>query len=287
MCITLLVVVVLSFVRVGITQHPYDYRRSSGLFPSVFNLAEGADIFSNTTCGASEQEIYCKLLSETSSARQCGICDAAKKDKNHPIEFAIDGNENTWWQASSLQTGLESNYATITVDLKEVFQVAYVLITTGISPRPEIGFLKDEECWTAFGVEPRKDKPSYHSDAEVICTSYYSKLEPLEHAQIHVSLVNGRPGASGPSRTLVDFIQARFIRFRFLKLQLLPSDSYLMSGFNAIRADDSIATQARRYFYSIKDITIGGQCPCNGHANECPVDHETMIPDFRCLEEDS
>nr|XP_040569600.1 laminin subunit alpha-1-like isoform X1 [Lepeophtheirus salmonis] len=299
MCITLLVVVVLSFVRVGITQHPYDYRRSSGLFPSVFNLAEGADIFSNTTCGASEQEIYCKLLSETSSARQCGICDAAKKDKNHPIEFAIDGNENTWWQASSLQTGLESNYATITVDLKEVFQVAYVLITTGISPRPGNWLLErsidgkiwapwqffadsDEECWTAFGVEPRKDKPSYHSDAEVICTSYYSKLEPLEHAQIHVSLVNGRPGASGPSRTLVDFIQARFIRFRFLKLQLLPSDSYLMSGFNAIRADDSIATQARRYFYSIKDITIGGQCPCNGHANECPVDHETMKYECKC-----
>ena len=33
----------------------------------------------------------------------------------------------------------------------------------------------------------------------------------------------------------------------------------------------------RKYFYSFRDITIGGQCPCNGHASECPVDQTTMV----------
>ena len=33
----------------------------------------------------------------------------------------------------------------------------------------------------------------------------------------------------------------------------------------------------RKYFYSFRDITIGGQCPCNGHASECPVDQATMV----------
>ena len=30
-------------------------------------------------------------------------------------------------------------------------------------------------------------------------------------------------------------------------------------------------TVARKYFYSVKDISIGGQCPCHGHASDCPV----------------
>ena len=30
-------------------------------------------------------------------------------------------------------------------------------------------------------------------------------------------------------------------------------------------------TAARKYFYSVKDISIGGQCPCHGHASDCPV----------------
>lgn len=30
-------------------------------------------------------------------------------------------------------------------------------------------------------------------------------------------------------------------------------------------------TVTRRYFYSIKDISIGGRCVCNGHANTCSL----------------
>ena len=36
----------------------------------------------------------------------------------------------------------------------------------------------------------------------------------------------------------------------------------------------------RKYFYSFRDITIGGQCPCNGHASECPVDQATMVREW-------
>ena len=39
--------------RIDITRFSTDYRftTSTGLFPSVFNIAEGADIFVNATCG--------------------------------------------------------------------------------------------------------------------------------------------------------------------------------------------------------------------------------------------
>ncbi len=35
-----------------------------------------------------------------------------------------------------------------------------------------------------------------------------------------------------------------------------------------------------QYFYSIKDISIGGQCICYGHARYCPVDPRTGVSDI-------
>ena len=54
----------------------------------------------------------------------------------HPIGMAVDGDTSTWWQAPSLQLGSETHFVTITVDLKRVFQVGYVLLQAGKSPRP-------------------------------------------------------------------------------------------------------------------------------------------------------
>ena len=85
--------------------------------------------------------------------------------------------------------------------------MAYILIKAAISPRPanwilersldgqvwapwQFFALSDEECWHAYGVEPKIGKPnSYRYDEEVICTSYYSKLEPLENGEVNISLL--------------------------------------------------------------------------------------------------
>ena len=82
-----------------------------------------------------------------------------------------------------------------------MFQVAYVIIKSGISPRPGNWILErsidgvryaawqfyavsDGECAARYGMEPRQGNPTYRSDAEVICTSYYSKLNPLENGEV-------------------------------------------------------------------------------------------------------
>ncbi len=82
--------------------------------------------------------------------------------------------------------------------------------------------------------------------------------------------MNDRPGSDGPSKTLVDFTQARFIRLRFQRLLMLPQDQL-------VRYDLLQKFRLRQYYYSIRDLTIGGQCPCNGHAEHCPVDQATMV----------
>ena len=45
--------------------------------------------------------------------------------------------------------------------------------------------ISDEECWHAFGMEPKKGKPNaFRYDDEVACTSYFSKMKPLENGEV-------------------------------------------------------------------------------------------------------
>ncbi|CAN8007021.1 unnamed protein product, partial [Ixodes pacificus] len=64
-----------------------------------------------------------------------------------------------------------------------------------------------------------------------------------------------------------DFTKARYVRLRLQRIRTLNAD--LMS-FQVGEADKVDKSVTRRYYYSIKDISIGGQCVCSGHAQECP-----------------
>ena len=97
-----------------------------GLFPSIFNLAEGANIHSNATCGDHSSEVFCKLELNSyrlpPSSHECAVCDLTEPSKAHPIQSAIDGGD-TWWQAPSLQFGSDYHFVTITLDFKLVNEV--------------------------------------------------------------------------------------------------------------------------------------------------------------------
>lgn len=83
----------------------------------------------------------------------------------------------------------------------QVYQVAYVTLKAGISPRPAAWVLEkstdgvdfspwqyfadtDAECRKRFGLPATQGKPHYKTDDEVICTIYYSKLYPLENGEV-------------------------------------------------------------------------------------------------------
>ena len=48
--------------------------------------------------------------------------------------------------------------------------------------------ISDSECLTRYNITPRLGPPTYKSDTEVICTSYYSRLNPLEHGEVRQSV---------------------------------------------------------------------------------------------------
>ncbi|XP_023678651.2 laminin subunit alpha-1 isoform X1 [Paramormyrops kingsleyae] len=266
-----------------------------GLFPAILNLASNAEISTNATCGELGPEMYCKLVEHVPGRRirnpQCRICDSNStnpKAEQHPITHAIDGT-NSWWQSPSIKNGRQYHWVTITLDLRQVFQVAYVIIKAANSPRPGNWILErsldgmqyypwqyyaisDTECLTRYNVTPRIGPPTYKRDDEVICTSYYSRLVPLEHGEIHTSLVNGRPSADDLTPELLEFTSARYIRLRLQRIRTLNADLMTLS-YRDPKEVDPIVT--RRYYYSIKDISVGGMCICYGHAQSCPWDPVT------------
>lgn len=245
--------------------------------------------------------MYCKLVEHVPGQPvrnpQCRICNQNSTNPNqrHPITNAIDG-KNSWWQSPSIKNGIEYHYVTITLDLQQVFQIAYVIVKAANSPRPGNWILErslddieykpwqyhavtDTECLTLYNIYPRTGPPSYAKDDEVICTSFYSKIHPLENGEIHISLINGRPSADDPSPELLEFTSARYIRLRFQRIRTLNAD-LMMFAHKDPREIDPIVT--RRYYYSVKDISVGGMCICYGHARACPLDPATNKSRCEC-----
>ncbi|KAL8600730.1 hypothetical protein ACOMHN_057318 [Nucella lapillus] len=260
-----------------------------GLFPVVFNLATRARITANATCGERQPEVFCKLVEHVrifpAENRHCDICDARSEQpaQRHPVGNAIDGS-HSWWQSPTLTNGEQYNRVTVTLDLGSIYQVAYVIVKAANSPRPGNWVLErsidgqnylpwqyfamtDEDCRRVHGMEPTLGVPASLGDDEVICTSRYSRLDPLENGEIFVSIVNGRPGVFQPSRVLLNFTSARYVRLRLLRIRTLNADLMFFQQYSSYRELDSSVT--RRYYYSIKDISIGGQCICYGHATYC------------------
>ncbi|XP_052643533.1 laminin subunit alpha-3 isoform X2 [Harpia harpyja] len=274
------------------------------LHPPYFNLAAAASIWATATCGEAaaggggRPELYCKLVGGPAAAplgraiqgQFCDYCNAADPSKAHPVTNAIDGTER-WWQSPPLSMGLKYNEVNVTLDLGQLFHVAYILIKFANSPRPDLWILERSvdfgrtytpwqffahskaDCLEHFGKEANLP---VRRDSDVLCTTEYSRILPLENGEIVVSLVNGRPGAKNftYSSSLREFTKATNIRFHFLRTNTLLG--------HLISKAQRDPTVTRRYYYSIKDISIGGRCVCHGHAEVCNAKSADNQYQFQC-----
>ncbi|KAM4841149.1 laminin subunit alpha-3-like [Thomomys bottae] len=273
------------------------------LHPPYFNLAEAAKIWATATCGQRgpgvgqpRPELYCKLVGgptapgsgHTIQGQFCDYCNSEDSRRAHPATYAIDGSER-WWQSPPLSSGTQYNKVNLTLDLGQLFHVAYILIKFANSPRPDLWVLErsvdfgssyspwqyfahsEADCLEQFGQEANM---AVSRDDDVLCVTEYSRIVPLENGEVVVSLINGRPGARNFtfSDTLREFTKATNIRLRFLRTNTLLG--------HLISKAQRDPTVTRRYYYSIKDISIGGQCVCNGHAELCNANNPEKL--FRC-----
>ncbi|CAG9136876.1 unnamed protein product [Plutella xylostella] len=269
------------------------------LTPPYFNLALGKRITATATCGDEGRELYCKLVGANADHDEpinviqgqiCDYCDAEVDSQKHPPEYAVDDME-TWWQSPPLSRGMKYNEVNVTIDLGQEFHVAYVFVRMGNSPRPGLWALekstdygKTFKPWQYFSDSPQDCERYFGKesiqpitrDDSVICSTEYSKIVPLEGGEIPISLLNYRPSSNKyfNSSVLQEWTRATNVRLRLLRTKNLLG--HLMS---VARQDPTVT---RRYFYSIKDIEIGGRCMCNGHADNCDPSDTTNILVCRC-----
>ncbi|XP_071119471.1 laminin subunit alpha-like [Haliotis cracherodii] len=258
------------------------------LSPPYFNLAQGRNITASATCGEDvpNAELFCRLTGATGRGAEsreliqgqlCDYCAPEIYDQNHGPEYAIDGSQR-WWQSPPLSRGVQYNEVNLTINLGQEFHVAYVFIKMANSPRPGVWVLERStdfgttyQPWQYFADSPSDCLKFFHTpantsigrDNQILCTTEFSKVVPLENGEIVVSLVNGRPNAQNFSYAydLQEWTKATNIRMRLIRTKTL------LGHLMAVARRDPTVT--RRYYYSIKDISIGGRCVCNGHANTC------------------
>ncbi|KFD61045.1 hypothetical protein M514_08444, partial [Trichuris suis] len=166
------------------------------------------------------------------------------------------------------------------LQLKE-FHVAYVSLQMANSPRPGLWVLerstdhgKTYLPWQYFAETPAQCEEFFGPDSlqpimdddSVICSTEYSQIIPLGNGQIFITLLNNRPGRGNFSHSdkLQRFTRATNVRIRLLRTKTLQG--HLMD-----LNDKKDPTITRRYFYSIKEIEMGGRCVCHGHAETCDI----------------
>ena len=128
----------------------------------------------------------------------CYYCDPNEPSRTHHANYSIDGSER-WWQSPPLSRSLDYNMVNLTIDLGQEFHVAYIYIKMANSPRPGVWSLEKSndfgatytpwqyfadtpsDCFAFFGIQPTK---SIVKDDQVVCTTEYSKVLPVEGGEV-------------------------------------------------------------------------------------------------------
>jgi len=113
---------------------------------------------------------------------------------------------------------IKNSYFKLILDLKKWQDFPQWVIARDTLKKYKMKLSEWKNCSLNMSVQNRPQK----------VTSFKGNNSGWTFFQIHVSLVNGRPGASGPSRTLSDFTLARFVRIRLRRLRVLPPDLVIM-----------------------------------------------------------
>lgn len=78
------------------------------------------------------------------------------------------------------------------------------------------------DCWEAYRVNPTAGRPTYQTDDQVICTSFFAA--PGINQEAYFQTKKGRPGEHSNAESLRKFMRARYIRIKMQKL-VAPSAS--------------------------------------------------------------
>ena len=205
---------------------------------------------------------------------KCDICDMNIKGKSHPADYLIDYSPSlTWWQSDTIEYDIQyPNSVNISIHLGKTFDITYVQIKF-YSSRPESFAIykrtNETSDWVPYQYYSASCEQTYNknpreivykgNEALALCSDEFSDIAPLSGASIAFSTLESRPSAYNfeNSEELKDWVTASDIRLTLNRLNTFGDEVF---------GDPRVL---RSYYYAISDISIGGKCKCNGHAEKC------------------
>jgi laminin, alpha 1/2 len=183
----------------------------------------------------------------------------------------------------------------------QIYQISSISLKSAISPRPASWILEksvdgeaydvwqyfganEVDCQKRFNISANNANYIFKHDSEVICSTQFSKLIPLENGEAHVSLLNGRPGANSSSEEFLAFAMARYVRIRLVGMH---SSEHAENNVQWLVGPEAMQI---RSFYSLRMIKVNGRCYCSGHAAKCLTvaeeedeEERSDLPKCKCL----
>uniref|UniRef100_H2Y3Y8 Netrin-1 n=1 Tax=Ciona savignyi TaxID=51511 RepID=H2Y3Y8_CIOSA len=255
--------------------------------PEFENIAHKKRVVVTETCGVDGRDPFCKLVEENGVvSRVCDVCERTGR-RSHPARYLTDINDIgnlTYWQSKTFQPGEDSDREVeLTISFGKEYELSYLYMEFA-SPRPAAMVIYKSmnhgKTWVPYQHYAKNCRRRFNmafrtevnrtNEQEVLCSENFSEVYPYSRGIIVFNPRDGRPSDEDfdNSYILQEWVTATDVKI-------------VLSGLNDIPPVATRASTTALSYYAINDISIGGICKCNGHAERCLMKKGKMVCDCK------